>query len=319
MNNSVRPYLPYLRGKQAELLALREFAQQMPQDLLPFVMPVIEPVKKETSTLERTAQVMREKGMRFAVVMNPATGDFEKAGGDFFDGLSEDLKAGVGDGWLPAYVCGEGTAAAVQDRLRPGALLVFQGRIDAKPAESLACDSRVEWILDGTDRSRGFQRFLMTLKATKQIVRLSDCFMEQPRNADYEKTPDELFTEDPWYLKEDEVSGVADYTALPKLFRAGGLLPYAVAIHMTYRQEKAVRIHHFVSDSNWDQSNPAGKFLEAAKKAAAFYAGHRDLTQAVMEMLAAYSEERYPGLGTIKRWSIKNHLELMARILQEMS
>ena len=41
-----------------------------------------------------------------------------------------------------------------------------------------------------------------------------------------------------------------------KDFQDGGMLPYAIAIHLTYlKSSEEIYVHHFVSDSNYDQSN----------------------------------------------------------------
>ena len=43
-------YYPYLRGKQFELIALREFAQQIQKEF--HVCPIIEPVKSGLNSLK---------------------------------------------------------------------------------------------------------------------------------------------------------------------------------------------------------------------------------------------------------------------------
>lgn len=310
-------YLPYLRGKQAELLAVREFAKQLPQ-LNRWVMPVIEPVKSDVSGVERAAQQMIDNGMHFALVLNPQQGDFNSLEDDYFVRLSDFLKASCGTTWSPAYLCREGDAPQIQSKLqgKKNALLVFQGRAAFTPSvQTLAEDTRVTWVLDGTEKSRGFSEGVRALNHP-HIALLEDAFNRQERNADYAVVPDEPFSETPWYFKDDGYHGVADFTVIPRLFRDGGMLPYAVAIHMTYRQDRMIRIHHFVSDSNRDQSNIRGKFSEAATKIEAFYQDHLTTT-GVRELLTVFGTGLYPGLGTLKKWSIKNHLEVMTRTLLE--
>lgn len=310
-------YLPYLRGKQAELLAVREFSKQLPQ-LNQWVVPVIEPVKSDVSSVERAAQQMIDNGMHFALVLNPQQGEFNSVGDDYFSRLSDSLKASCSTAWSPAYLCREGDAPHVLAKLQAkgNAVLVFQGRVAFSPlVRELTEDPRVSWILDGTEKSRGFCEGVRTLKHSR-IARLEDAFNRQERNADYADIPDELFSETPWYFRDDGYHGVSDFTVIPRLFRDGGMLPYAVAIHMTYCQDSAIRIHHFVSDSNRDQSNIRGKFSEAAIKVEGFYQNHVT-TIGVRELLSAFGAGLYPGLGALKKWSIKNHLEVMATTLQE--
>ena len=107
---------------------------------------------------------------------------------------------------------------------------------------------------------------------------------------------------------------------MAKDFIEGGMLPYAIAIHLTYQKSAdQIFVHHFVSDNNFDQSNIRGKFHEAAIKIEPFFNENGlDHTAAVDEfILKAESEDGYPGLGYIKKLSVKNHLELITHILSE--
>ena len=97
----------------------------------------------------------------------------------------------------------------------------------------------------------------------------------------------------------------------------GGMLPYAVAIHMTYeKNHDEIYVRHFVSDTNDDQSNIQRKFFEATIKLKVFFA-NRDRTTAIDQLIQLLDDGKYPGLGIIKKLSIKNHIELMNRILPE--
>lgn len=152
------------------------------------------------------------------------------------------------------------------------------------------------------------------------MISLEDRFNDKPRNADYANEVDEIFSEDFAYYQEDGLAGFSDYTPMAKDFIEGGMLPYAIAIHLTYQKsDDQIFVHHFVSDNNFDQSNIRGKFHEAAIKIEPFF-NENGLyhTAAVNEfILKAESEDGYPGLGYIKKLSIKNHLELVTRILPE--
>ena len=66
-------YFPYLRGRQYELLALRELAAN---DLLgAHITPVIEPVKL-SSTLVNTLDTFTKNNQSVAVILNPTVGNF---------------------------------------------------------------------------------------------------------------------------------------------------------------------------------------------------------------------------------------------------
>lgn len=93
-------YFPYLRGKQYELLALKDFSQMSPNNAK--IIPVIEPVKSQVNGLNSALEALRDNAMRFAVILNPKDGDFKKdRDNDIFpklNTLQEDRES-----WIPAY------------------------------------------------------------------------------------------------------------------------------------------------------------------------------------------------------------------------
>ena len=99
-------YYPYLRAKQFELKALREFSEEHPNDTK--IVPILEPVKKQPNALKLAISDMRKNGMRFALIVNPTDGDF-KHDSINFDTLLEDLglyeENKTIDGWIPAFLC----------------------------------------------------------------------------------------------------------------------------------------------------------------------------------------------------------------------
>lgn len=70
-------YYPVLRGKQYELIALRELAgffQSSPCS----IHPVIEPVRSRTSSRLRTTSIaLNQSGIDHSIIFNPHVGDFQ--------------------------------------------------------------------------------------------------------------------------------------------------------------------------------------------------------------------------------------------------
>ena len=66
-------YFPYLRGRQFELIALRELVEK---DVLSSkITPIIEPVKL-SSTLVKTIETYKENNKQLAIITNPKVGSF---------------------------------------------------------------------------------------------------------------------------------------------------------------------------------------------------------------------------------------------------
>lgn len=146
-------------------------------------------------------------------------------------------------------------------------MLIFHTSVDFTDSkvESFVQNKNIKYVVADFN-SRTTKRQLKHAK-DKSLIRIDDKFNELPRNADYLSVPEEPFTEEHYYYKEDRFSGFSDYTVLPSTFKESGMLPYAVAIHMTYQKTpEEIYIRHFVSDSNEDNTNIQGKFKEADTK-----------------------------------------------------
>ena len=315
-------YYPYLRGKQFELLALREFSREFENNHT--IVPIIEPVKKQVNGLNAAALSMIKNGMKFAVILNPSDGDYRHTGIDNDILMSLTALTDDRDNWIPAYIY-KHNGKTLLDHAKQNNLLnlmiIFPSGADVNDEvlmEFLSKDE-VAFVVSGNLSNNRSARGRL-LRLGKALISLEDRFNERPRNADYANEIDEIFSEDFAYYKNDGLAGFADYTPMAKDFIEGGMLPYAIAIHLTYQKsDDQIFVHHFVSDNNFDQSNIRGKFHEAAVKIDPFFKNNGlYYTSAVDELInRAESDDGYPGLGYIKKLSVKNHLELITHILSE--
>ena len=308
-------YLPYLRGKQFELIAVREFAIEYPKNR--HIMPIIEPVKSTFNSLTTAIKVMFENELTFSLVLNPMDGDFKRISKDILSEIP--ILGNNKTQWIPALICSsneriEKIQSYIEGMNLQNVMLIYKNGIELDDTKmDFLSDSRINFIVNGDANSRIAMRKLRNLH--KNIIRLDSCFIERPRNVDYLSIPEEKFTEEHKFYHDDHFYGLSDYTALPKDFIDGGMLPYAVAIHMTYEKNPdEIYIRHFVSDTNDDQSNIQRKFFEAANKLKYFFLD-KEKTPAIEELIQLLDDEKYPGLGVIKKFSIRNHIELMNRIM----
>ena len=315
-------YYPYLRGKQFELLALREFSREFENNHR--IVPIIEPVKKQVNGLNAAALSMIENGMKFAVILNPSDGDYRHTGIDNDILMSITALTDDRDNWIPAYIYkhnGKTLLDHAKQNNLSNLMIIFPSGADVNDEELMEFLSKdeVAFVVSGNLSNNRSARGRL-LRLGKALISLEDRFNERPRNADYANEVDEIFSEDFAYYQDDKLAGFADYTPMAKDFIEGGMLPYAIAIHLTYQKsDDQIFVHHFVSDNNFDQSNIRGKFHEAAVKIAPFFNNNGLFhTSAVDELIRrADSDDGYPGLGYIKKLSVKNHLELITHILPE--
>jgi len=305
-------YYPYLRGRQFELIALREYAHQYGEKNN--IIPIIEPVKKTFNSMKLALPMLIEGNVKFALILNPQVGEI-KSSGDITVKLKEEL-SDISK-WIPAYLL-DNNYDAVSDRITEDdytdVMLICSDITDSgdNKFEALVTRSNIKYIVSKENRT--LKRKLA--HAGKILIRLDDNFNAQKRNSDYTVIDEEKFSEEHLYYKDDGYDGFSDYTVLISEFIEGGAAPFAVAIHLTYQKENnEVWVKHFVSISNDDRANIQGKFAEAAEKAVTFLDIKNIHTYASEELRAYYNSRSYPGLGVVKKISIKNHLELINGIL----
>ena len=90
-----------------------------------------------------------------------------------------------------------------------------------------------------------------------------------------------------------------------------------MAIHLSYdeKQTKKIKVKHFVSDSNDDTSDIAGKFAEALNKLIAWCDQTGYNSVAIPIFREYHNNGHFPGLGTLKKLSLMNHIDLVLKLI----
>lgn len=310
-------YFPYLRCKQFELLALRELSQRLGSS--GEVFPVLEPVKKSISTLERAIDALVGFNVNFTIIINPLVGDFISNYDPIINLINTKL----------SYYTNFQIGILINQFTSLERIDYLLGEITTSKSISiihLARPNNIESLLQWSARqeikynfyseSVPIRRYRGLITADSKVI-LEDNFHAQPKNAAYIQNPDEFFSDEHLYYHDDGNIGFSDYLTVGSDYSESGFLPYAVAIHLTYinREDQTIRIRHFVSDSNRDTIDVAGKFGEALEKLMEFINEQNIQTEAANEFREHYRNQHYPGLGSLKKLSIKNHLELLLELL----
>jgi len=301
-------YFPYLRGRQYELLALKELATG---NLLgKSVIPVIEPVKI-TSTFGVTINTFIDAQLPVALILNPALGDLvgkPNASAPLYDLLKE-------QNVIPSMLMGRDA----EDMIASLDLkAISTDMVLTLLADSDFIDSYKDIFADNSPKfTLCPEKSQIRRAVTKNKVLFEDKFNKKNRNADYPSN--EAFSEDHLFFQEEGFIGFGDYSIIGDNYDEGGFLPWAVAIHIVYfDKDNKLRIGHFISDSiNDDYGAIAEKFYEAVTKLTAWYndGNQWQQTYALSKFLDHHANGSYPGLPTIKKLSIMHHLELMGRFL----
>ncbi|ESR08905.1 hypothetical protein DIX59_00595 [Streptococcus iniae] len=308
-------YFPYLRGRQYELIAIRELLVQ--EKLSDKVIPLIEPVKF-SATLINTLGIFKEKNKRFSLILNPEVGTFKE---EFVVGEKINLIDKLEN------------ILETNPEFYATTIMNKNFQLEDNFLESKRFDNQMV-ICKNVDALKAYKNNYGELKIAYNIilensrlkreipgekVKLCDNFTKLSRNTDYSNDEDEFYSDDHIYFRDEDYVGFSDYSVVGESYSESGFAPYAVAIHIVYfDQESNLRIRHFVSDSNLDPTNPAGKFKEALTKLVkAVEKGEIQSSLAIEEFRRLYDTQSYPGLGTVKKLSIMHHLELVGNYLDE--
>lgn len=310
-------YFPYLRARQFELITIRELASE---EALHKIVPVLEPVKESFNNLNLAHKILQEKNFNAYLIVNPFQGEIP---GDteiflsYISGLDNSK-------FLPAFHYSDNLEYINENiekhDLNNCLIVCLDNFSDEEGLKSLCRNPNVSHImLLDPNKNRSLDRFIKN--SDKFYIRLDDVFERQQKNADFLNIPAHKFSEEHLYYSEENYQGFADFTVLPREYIDGGSTPRAVVIHLTYlnpNEENQIWIRHFTSQTNDSVANVQGKFAEAARKAILFCNQLPLENTAITELKNYYNEARYPGLGTVKKISIKNHLSIVSGFLNNV-
>lgn len=305
-------YFPYFRGRQYELLALKELATG--NLITSSVIPIVEPVKL-IPALNSSLDAFGKYSLPIGLILNPNVGHLAnetKIINQLLDILDTNAKT------IPSVLLNESTKATMLELAKKK---VFEGNILAvlnnktylNVYHELFNKNSPKYTLCPDER-------IIRCSVSKNKILFENRFNKQNRNADYPE--DEFFSDDHLYYSDDEYSGFGDYSIVGDEYIESSFAPYAVAIHIVYfAKDDSLRIRHFISDSNDDISDIAGKFYEAVTKLYKWYGNGQvcQLTTGLWTLLNHYKNKTYPGLPILKKLSIMHHLELVGKYLDGRS
>lgn len=310
-------YFPYLRGKQFELIALRELGEFMSLNIHK-VSPIIEPVKI-SSTLKNTLKNLKENNINFNIVLNPQVGDLITETDKIIEIIKSELSDysnyQLGIIFEKKFELNELLQKVRDSNLNPKGFTIIHNVVITNENLSSIKD-RCEEIFptiynvinfDKTNSNRRYNRNF----SSDTLVSLADYFSSQIKNSAYLDL-ESVFTEEHLFYSQEGYKGFGDFLTIGDNYSESGFMPYAVAIHISYADVSGkINVKHFVSDSNGDTSDIGGKFAEANNKLVAWCDENNINTSAILEFRNLSDSGHFPGLGVIKKLSIINHIELM--------
>lgn len=309
-------YHPYFRGKQYELIAVRETAALM---AMRNFVPIIEPVKEGLKGLERALAAVCDAGGRSVVVVNPYHGDHRRGGesiSSFLRGSFGGRSSIVHGVLLKSDTSISDAIAYFEDYKTNSLAFIHAGFTEARPFAAALGDKMkgIKNIFIKDFCGTLYRRHFISGKR----VLLQDGF-EKRRNADHPLI--EEFSDLHVTFRDEGADGFGDFLMVGDDYSEGGGPAYAVAIHLTFidpDKDDVMYVYHFVSDRKDTPTDPAGKFGEALGKLVKKWESGRSKlydTSAIREFRELYARGHFPGLGYIKKLCMKHHIETLATYL----
>lgn len=319
-------YYPYFRGRQNELLCLRELLES--NKLSDKIIPVIEPVRFN-STFFTTLEQFIQKDRKIIIIKNPQVGNFfaeqrvteEKAMNETDDKKKKKLEKTLekyatilqDEHLLPAYIMDD----EIKDKIIAGEIkskeVILINKDKGNYSLYFGDGNKLEAMLTFIPKDEDFKD-----EVYGKTVILEDVYNKARRNVDYLEKPDDMFSMNHLVFEKRGYQGFSDFSIVGDEYEESGFAPLAIAIHIVYFDEKKVlRIHHFVSDSNENPFDAARKFEEAVGKIVDWDNLQKmTMTDGLSQLISCYEHGKFPGLGVIKKYSLMHHLELLGAFLE---
>jgi hypothetical protein len=309
-------YQPYIRGKQFELIGIKELIPDVLIKNKDKISPIIEPVK-DSSTLKTTINSLANNDINFTLIINPQVGTFTDT-----NRILTILKENVDNytNFQIGIIFHENIDhkniidLLDNNNLTGISLSIIHNTMFDNIHEILASYGR-EIKYNVVNLSLTSKRYFRIFEK-KTLVELDDYFNAQTKNSDYLKIGESNFSEEHLYYKDEGFIGFSDYLSIGEEYSESGFLPFAVAIHLSYKDSsRRIKIRHFVSDSNDDNSDIGGKFAEALEKLIKWCDETKYDSIAIRIFRGYYVKGHFPGLGTLKKLSLMNHIDLVSKLI----
>jgi len=310
-------YFPYLRGKQNELILLRDNAALIGQSP---ITPIIEPVKSNIKPLLKCIDSLVDVNAEFILVVNSICGELAGNNTLIRDEVIKDELLQY-KGLTLGYILDE--EASLEELLRFAqeyselniALIHFGYLNGAELSKAVAGFDNIKAHIFIEKHAQ--RRYRSRFKSGAKKVLVRDGFIKRS-NREYPTS--EPFSELHIMYKDEGVEGFGDFLITGEGFSDSGGPAYAVAIHLTYldnEMEDDMYVNHYVSDRNSTPADPGGKFLEALEKLTTDLDDGSKIYQskATAEFKKLHTNEHFPGLGVVKKLSMQHHVELIADYL----
>ncbi len=303
-------YYPYMRGKQYELIVLRELLEEGIVDGK--MIPIIEPINITGNTHVKSYSDINESNKPIILICNPLEGNVPSndVKVNLFETLFEDnIEVIVG-----ILISSNSTLGEIEDLIDTYddynvALIHYEEFISPNDLNGAISDKKNVQLHIHNGMNRASYQLLFN---DYTRVLLEDGFVKARRNQDY---PEETIFSNLFDTYSPEYEGFGDFLIVGREYIEGGWTPNAVTIHFTHKnRQKIIATKHFVSNTITDDLDIAGKYGEAHAKLVDFLDKNPEFNN-TMASQELYNMTESRGLGYLKKVSMRHHIELICNLI----
>ena len=293
-------YFPYLRGKKYEFIAIKELHEK--GVLLNNTISIFEPVNENFMYFDEFIK----KGIVFGIIANPKVGDLVNNYEMIKNFIMQQNTSNF-------YVCILTTNNNQEEVLFLKEVYKNYKKIYAHKQYNHFFQDKLNTFDDG------YYNLVLTsignkYNALNNKVIFEDSFIKAERNSEYLEK--DYFNNYYSNYKQMGFVGISDFLTIGDTFSKSGGQPFAVAIHLTTVENGEIFVRHFISNSIDYRGDTNTKFFQALDKLVQYVDQKKILkTEGVLEFIIWSETKHFPNLGPIKKASIKNHIELLSKLV----
>lgn len=311
-------YYSFLRGKQFELLAIRNSINKIVEAN---ITPIIEPVRQSTRDILKCAESLRDASANYIVVANPKCGELVRSARNTeivinsIIGCDAEVELG--------FIVDDGTTLAeinslIEKYQNQRFSLIHMGRFNDVVGLKRRL-AEIRWfnqhIFIEATNSNSYRN---TFSDSNRVL-IRDSFNRREPNAVYGEHLTEFFSDLHCNYRAMGYQGFGDFSIIGDYFMEGGGQAITAVIHITYDEEDDININHFLSEPRNVPEVVTILIEEALSGLEEFLSDNPEILEwsdSCATLMKIYADGSNTNLANIKKFSISHHFELMHHLLQ---
>jgi hypothetical protein len=310
-------YYSYLRGKQFELLAIRNSIDKIVEAN---ITPIIEPVRQSTRDIVKCVESLRDANANYIVVANPTCGELERNSRNaeiVIDSVINcDPEVELG------FIIDDGTTltqifSLIENYENQRFSIIHAGRF-----------SDFSELNERLSEVRGFNQHIFIESASSNSYRnrfsdsnrvlIRDGFNRREPNAIYREHLTEFYSDLHCNFEAMGYQGFGDFSIIGDYFMEGGGQAITAVIHITYDEDVDININHFMSEPRSIPEVVTILIEEALSGLEEFLSDRPEILEwsnSCGSLMDIYANGSNTNLANVKKFSISHHFELMHHLL----